>query len=116
MTAKTKRELQAENVLLKEQLADMKTKFSELTEKYKNMQQNKQIQSFKCHKSSKNFQCSEDLKKHMKKHGDESDTFNCDLCELEFNGEWKMLAHKQSPQNMLTFLGSKFHKFRPSSL
>ena len=31
MTAKTKKELHAENVLLKEQLADMKTKFSELT-------------------------------------------------------------------------------------
>ena len=66
MTAKTKKELQAENVILKEQLADMKTKFSELTEKYKNMQQNKQIPSFKCHKCSKNVQCSEDFKKHMK--------------------------------------------------
>ena len=32
----------------------------------------------------------------MKKHKDESDTFNCDLCDLKFNEEWKMLAHKRS--------------------
>ena len=96
MTAKTKKELHAENVLLKEQLADMKTKFSELTEKYKNMKQNKLIPSFKCHRCSKNFDCSEDLKKHMIKHGDKSDTFNCDLCGSKFNEEWKMLAHKKA--------------------
>ena len=96
MTAKTKKELHAENVLLKEQLADMKTKFSELTEKYKNMKQNKLIPSFKCHRCSKNFDCSEDLKKHMIKHGDKSDTFNCDLCDSKFYEEWKMLAHKKT--------------------
>ena len=99
MTAKTKKELQAENVLLKEQLADMKTKFSDLSEKYKNMQQNKEIPSLKCHKCSKIFQCSEDFKKHMIKHRNKSDTFNCDLCELEFNEEWKMLAHKKNHIN-----------------
>ena len=32
MTAKTKKELQTENVFLKEQLADRKTKLSELSE------------------------------------------------------------------------------------
>ena len=96
MTAKTKKELQAENVLLKEQLNDIKAKFSKLSEKYKKMQENIPISTLKCHKCSKNFQCSEDLKKHMIKHTDKSYTFKCDLCDLDFNEEWKMLAHKKT--------------------
>ena len=32
----------------------------------------------------------------MIKHGDKSDTFNCDLCGSKFNEEWKMLAHKKT--------------------
>ena len=68
MTAKTKKELQALNLLLKEQLNDVKTKFSELSEKYKKNAAKIPIQTLKCHKCSKNFQCSEDFKKHMVKH------------------------------------------------
>ena len=102
MTAKTKKELHAENVLLKEQLADMKTKFSELTEKYKNMQQNKLIPSFKCHMCSKNFDCSEDFKKHMIKHGDKSDTLTvtCVIQSTMKNGKcW--LTRKPIPNSIV---------------
>ena len=35
MTSKTKKELQAENISLKEELANIKEKFAELSEKYK---------------------------------------------------------------------------------
>ena len=96
MTAKTKKELQAENVLLKEELAEIKTKFKKLTEKYKNVQQHKQIPTFQCQKCSKNFQSSEDFKKHMIEHRQKGDTFSCDLCGSEFTEEWKMLAHKKN--------------------
>ena len=96
MTAKTKKELQAENISLKEELANVKEKFAELSEKFKKLEQHKQIPLFQCKKCQKSFLSSEDLKIHMKNHADRNQIFKCDECDLEFNEEWKILAHKKS--------------------
>ena len=95
MTSKTKKELQAENISLKEELANIKEKFAELSEKYKKIEQNNQISLFQCKKCHKSFVSSEDLKKHMRNHADRNQIFKCDECDLEFNEEWKILAHKR---------------------
>jgi len=96
MTAKTKKELQAENISLKEELANVKEKFAELSEKFKELEQHKQIPLFQCKKCQKSFLSSEDLKIHMKNHADRNQIFKCDECDLEFIEEWKILAHKKS--------------------
>ena len=77
MTAKTKKELQAENISLKEELANVKEKFAELSEKFKELEQHKQIPLFQCKKCNKSFLSSEDLKIHMKNHADRNQIFKC---------------------------------------
>ena len=100
MTNKTKKELQAEILLLRQELADIKTKFSQLSEKCKSLEQIEKSSSFLCHKCSKNFQTNEALKNHMRNHQDKKESVKCFECDLEFNEEWKMLAHKKNRTNV----------------
>ena len=46
MTNKTKKELQAEILLLRQELADIKTKFSQLSEKCKSLEQIEKVLPF----------------------------------------------------------------------
>ena len=96
MTGKTKKDLQAENSLLKEELADIKAKFAQLSEKYKILEQSGSNSPFKCYKCSEKFQCHEDLKYHLNNHKNNKETFKCVDCDSEFNEQWKMLAHKEN--------------------
>ena len=96
MTGQTKKDLQAQNSLLKEELADIKAKFAQLSKKYKILEESEPNSPFQCHKCSKKFQCHEDLKYHLNNHKDNKETFKCAECDSEFNEQWKMLAHKKN--------------------
>ena len=44
-------------------------------------------------KCNQNFKSLTDLNDHKNEHRVNSDTFKCDQCDKEFNGEWKLCAH-----------------------
>ena len=106
MTGKTKKDLEAENALLKEELSDVKNKLSKLSEKYENLQTNRkpeknadQNQCLRCEKCNRTFEKLTDMKKHKNEHKAKNDTFDCDQCEKKFNEEWKLCAHVKTHVN-----------------
>ena len=128
MAVKTKKEIQAENTKLKEELSDIKSKYSKelsdikskystLSEKYENSIKNSNSGeasrkvSLKCEKCDKRFESMADLKKHKSVHKDNNDIFSCDLCEKEFNEEWKMRAHRKNHKNYQCDRCNKTFKF-----
>ena len=100
MTGKTKKELQAENSALKEELSEVNNKLSKISEKYENLQKStkpeKIGQSLECLQCAKKFKSVKDLKKHKEKHKLQNEMYPCSECEKEFDEEWKMRAHKKN--------------------
>ena len=91
MTGKTKKDLEAENALLKEELSDVKNKFAELSEKYENLGTNRKPEKYadqnkclRCEKCNRSFENLRDMKKHKNEHKVKNDTFDCDQCEKKF--------------------------------
>ena len=88
---KTKKEFQAENSLLKEELTKIRAEFSELNGKYENLQKQNSLemtknQVFKCEQCDDTFESLPDLKKHQHTHKAVKRTYKC---------EWKMQAHRK---------------------
>ena len=105
MTGKNKKELQSENVVLKEELSVIKSKFSELSDKYELLQKNiesektKKAQEFKCEKCDKIFETYPAFQKHKDNHKELNDRFPCEMCERDFDEEWKMRGHIKMNHN-----------------
>ena len=75
MAGKTKKDLQSENTLLKEELSNVKHKLAELSEKYENLQTKGKSTTFvernislRCQKCYTNFESLTDLKNHKHEH------------------------------------------------
>ena len=101
MPGKTKKDLQTENSVLKEELLELRTKLSERCEcekqsKKEQLQNNK---SFKCYMCDVAFVSQEDFKKHKDDHKINKEMYHCDECEKVFNEEWKLNAHKKRHKN-----------------
>ena len=97
---KTKKEFQAENSLLKEELTKIKAAFSELNGKYENLQKQNSLemtknQVFECEQCDDTFESLPDLKKHQHTHKAFKRTYKCDDCGRSFEEEWKMQAHRK---------------------
>ena len=99
MTGKTKKDLESENTLLKQEIDNLKNKLVEISEKYENLQTKgkptkfvKRNKILRCEKCDNFVESLTDLKDH-KEHRVNSDTFMCDQCDKEFNEEWKLCAH-----------------------
>ena len=102
---KTKKEFQAENCLLKEELTKIRAEFSELKGKYENLQKQNSLemtknQVFKCEQCDDTFESLSDLKKHHHTHKAVKRTYKCDDYGRIFEEEWIMQAHR-----------NKHHKF-----
>ena len=97
---KSKKELQAENVALKEEFSDVTVKFTKLYEKYEVLQKqsNKEDRReeiiFKCDVCDLVFGNLSELRKHKNLHKG-VEKFGCCVCCQEFDEEWKMEAHKK---------------------
>ena len=92
MTGKTKKDLESENTLLKQEIDNLKNKLVEISEKYENLQTKGKPTTFvkrnkilRCEKCDQNFESLTDLKDHKDEHRVNSDTFICDPCDKEFN-------------------------------
>ena len=87
MTGKNKKELQTENVALKEELSVIKSKFSDLSDKYAKLQKNikpekiKKTHKFKCEKCVETFENYPDFQKHKENQKVMNDRFPCEMCE-----------------------------------
>ena len=98
---KNKKEMQAENSLLKEEICKMKVEFSELSEKYINLQKQSSLeiaqdkQVFKCDRCDYISESLTGLKKHKQIHENVIEDFKCGDCGREFDEEWKMSAHEK---------------------
>ena len=100
MTGKSKKDLESENTLLKQENDNLKNKLVEIYEKYENLQTKGKPTTFvkrnkilRCEKCDQNFESLTDLKDHKDEHRVNSDTFKCDQCDKEFDEEWKLCAH-----------------------
>ena len=96
MTGKTKKDLESENTLLKQEIDNLKNKLVEISEKYENLQTKGKPTTFvkrnKILRCEQFFESLTDLKDH-KEHRVNSDTFMCDQCDKEFDKEWKLCIH-----------------------
>ena len=105
MPGKTKRELEKENSVLKEELSELRSKMSYFPENCecvknqsgKNQMQNKK--SFKCNMCDVTFEKQVDFKKHKDNHKLNDEMYHCDDCGKVFNEEWKLNAHKKRHEN-----------------
>ena len=109
MTGKNKKELQAENVKLKEELADITAKYDNLKVAQESHQRKCQLDNdndkkkpnLNCTRCDATFESLKKLKEHKgNEHKSEKEFFKCDMCEYEFDEEWKRSAH------------SKMHKYK----
>ena len=95
---KSKKELQAENSALKEELSYIKVKFTTLSEKYdvlqkqSNQQNGKGVLNLKCDVCDLEFRNASELRKHENLHKG-AVKFSCSVCCQEFDEEWKMEVH-----------------------
>ena len=103
MAGKTKKDLESDNALLKEELSNVKNKLAELSKKYENLQNKERATTFvernislRCQKCDKSFESLTDLKDHKNEHRVNGDIFKCDQCDTEFNEECKLFAHVKS--------------------
>ena len=102
MTGKTKKDLQAENTALKEEVSNLKIMYETLSEKYENLQTKSTLDTesrkntFKCNKCDTNFETMREFKAHKNKHDVTNKMFECDKCERVFNEERKMIAHRKT--------------------
>ena len=104
MTGKTKKELQVENNLLKEEIQELKLENEDLSKKCKKLETKcnetvKKNSSFKCKICEENFENLKSLKKHQNIHKSQKGDFKCADCEKEFDEEWKINAHIKTHKN-----------------
>ena len=86
MVGKNKKELLKENSELKEELADITTKYDKLSERIKTLET-----ELKCNKCVRTSENSTNVKKHPDQHIPLM--YNCDKCRKEFDEEWKLNSH-----------------------
>ena len=95
MTGKTKKALETENSVLKEELSQVKIKLANLSEQHEkcNSEQTSQSNNLMCSMCDKFFGSLKDLKKHKSADHKTNEVFKCEKCNRIFNEEWKMNAH-----------------------
>ena len=87
MTGKNKKELLKENLELKEELANIKTKYDQLSDRIKSLET-----EFKCNKCSDRTSANlTSVKKHQSQ--DIPLVYKCEQCRKEFDEEWKLNSH-----------------------
>ena len=113
---KNKKELQAENSGLKEELSDIKVKFAKLSEKYEvlqkqsNQNNRREEMSIKCDECDFVVGNISELRKHKNIHKG-IEKFCCCVCSQDFDEEWKMEAHKKKHKSFACDQCGKNFKF-----
>jgi hypothetical protein len=78
----------------------MEGKYSELSEKYENLQKQfnlkstKRKQTFRCDRCKLSFGSLSAYQKHKQTHMENNERFQCNHCEREFDEEWKLKCYK----------------------
>ena len=96
MTAKTKKEFQAENSDLRKRLNMVTINFDKLSEDHKSLQTKVILEKEKkhvCKRCDENLESVNDVRKHRSRASIE--VFKCDQCMKEFDQMWKMRAHEK---------------------
>ena len=102
MTGKTKKDLEAELVQLKQLLVENKSSLETLQMKYdtleKKLDENTAPKKnvFICEKCEENFESFREMRNHVRKHRTKDDSLKCNECDRFFNEEWKLNAHKKN--------------------